>query len=158
MFIFCFKGHFKNISFFCSFLYISIYNMQRNFIFISFSQLYKIMIIIKTLIILIFSYVPTEAGYILLALILIFTSLFNLPRFFELNTLSLPECNYVTVEPTPLRLSPTYSTITMVSSVMFFNIIPFICLIFINKQIYSVIQQKIKILETLNKRKVFMFT
>jgi len=99
------------------------------------------------------SYIPAEAGYILMILIIFFTFLFNLPRFFELKTLSLPHCKYVTVEPTVLRLSPAYSTITMVSSVVFLNIIPFICLIFINKQIYSVIQQKIKILETLNKRK-----
>ena len=90
-------------------------------------------------------------------LIIFFTFLFNLPRFFELKTLSLPHCKYVTVEPTVLRLSPAYSTITMVSSVVFLNIIPFICLIFINKQIYSVVQQKIRILKTLNKRKVVRF-
>ena len=105
----------------------------------------------------IFSYIPAEAGYILMILIMFFTFLFNLPRFFELKTLSLPHCKYVTVEPTVLRLSPAYSTITMVSSVVFLNIIPFICLIFINKQIYSVVQQKIRILKTLNKRKVVRF-
>ena len=89
--------------------------------------------------------------------ILIFTTLFNLPRFFELKTLVIPNCDsfIYLVQPTVLRLSPTYSSITMLSSVIFLNLLPSACLILINKQIYTVVQQKIQIMETLNRRKVW---
>ena len=103
---------------------------------------------------------PAKAGYISIIFILFFTILFNLPRFFELKTIVIPNCiSYIyLVQPTELRLSPSYSSITMLSSVLFLNLIPSACLFFINKQIYTVVQQKIQIMETLNRRKVCFFS
>ena len=45
----------------------------------------------------------------------------------------------------------------MVATVIFLNILPSVSLIILNKKIYDVVQQKIKIVTSLNRRKVHKF-
>ena len=103
-----------------------------------------------------FRYIPVTGGYIAIISIAIFSLFFNLPRFFELKTATISYCDsfVFAVQPTELRLSPNYSTLNMLFSVIFVNLLPFTCLLFINTRIYKVVQQKIQILQTLNRRKV----
>ena len=46
----------------------------------------------------------------------------------------------------------------MVATVIFMNILPSVSLIILNKKIYNVVQQKIKIVTSLNRRKVILWT
>ena len=102
-----------------------------------------------------FRYVPVQSGYFTIFLILCFTISFNIPRFFELKIVVIPNCNsnIYLVQPTNLRLSSSYSSIIMLSSVII-NIIPTFCLIFINNRIIKAIKKQTKILASLSKRKV----
>ena len=53
-----------------------------------------------------------------------------------------------------LRLLHAYSITTMTSTILLLNLFPCVCLTVLNRSIYNVVQQKIKVMISLNRRKV----